>query len=649
MVAPLAKVPGVRVVSLMKETTEEEREAAGAADVGGTAWADFAEAAAVFANLDLVISVDTAAAHLAGALGLPVWIALPSAPDMRWGLKREDSPWYPTARLFRQQRRGEWEPMFVRIADELGVLLRRGLRPARAVGKSSVAEALHSGGLALLREGKPEEAAAYLKDAVRLDPDGAPIRLNLGVALAQLRRLDEAVVEFRKHIELDPRSALGHANLGLAHVQSLRYAEAAEVLEVAARLDPKAAEVHNHLGIALTQLGREEEAAEAYARAIELRPNYHATHTNRGNLLRTQGRLEEALDCYEEALRLCPSEPDIYNNRGIAYDGLRQMDRAMADYEQALALNPAHAETHFNLALALLLQDNYERGLEEYEWRWRRLGHGMHPRNIPAWDGTITPGKRLLVWPEQGLGDVLQCCRFAVLLAERGMRVFVQAPASLVRLLRSMRGVAGVVGPEEGLPAVDAHAPVMSLPRLWGMKRLDDAPAPVPYLSAHDEMVAACRERVRAGASLVVGVAWRGNPGYAGDRTRSAPADAFACLEKLPDVRIVSLMKEGRPDERDAAGAADVGAEGWTDFAEAAAVVANLDLVISVDTAVAHLAGALGQPVWIALPYAPDWRWGLGREDSPWYPTSRLFRQERRGEWEPVFGHMADELGRLRR
>jgi tetratricopeptide (TPR) repeat protein len=647
LMAPQAKVPGVRLVSLMKETTDAEREAAGAADIGGADWADFAEAAAAFVNLDLVISVDTAAAHLAGALGLPVWIALPSAPDMRWGLGREDSPWYPTARLFRQQRRAEWGAVFERIADELGVLVRRGLRPAQTVGKSSVAEALHSRGLALLGEGKPEEAASYLKDAVRLKPDAAPMRLNLGVALAQLRRLDDAAREFRKNVELDADSALGHANLGLAYVQSSRYAEAVEVLQVAARLDPKSADVHNHLGIALAQLGREEEAARAYARAIELRPRYHAPHTNLGNLLRSQGRLEESLACYEEALRLCSSEPDIYNNRGIAYDALQQTDRALADYDRALALNPAHAETHFNRALALLLQDDYPRGLEEYEWRWRRPGRGMPEFSVPAWDGSPAPGMALLMWSEQGLGDVIHCCRFAPLLAERGMRVFVQAPAPLVALLRSLRGLAGVLGPGEPLPKLDAHAPVMSLPRLWGMKRLDDAPGPVPYLTSDAAAVTACREKVRAGARLVVGVAWRGNPTHAGDRNRSVPAAAFAPLARVPGVRVVSLMKEVRSEEREAAGAADIGGADWADFAEAAAAFVNLDLVISVDTAAAHLAGALGVPIWIALPSAPDWRWGLGRQDSPWYPAARLFRQERHGEWGPVFARLADELARL--
>jgi tetratricopeptide (TPR) repeat protein len=630
--APLAGIAGARVVSLMKEATDEERAAAQAADIGATAWTDFAEAAAAFVNLDLVISVDTAAAHLAGALALPVWIALPSAPDMRWGLGRDDSPWYPTARLFRQERRADFAPVFARIVDELGLLVRRGLRPRQSVGKSALAESLQARGLALLGEGRKEEAVTYLRDAVRLKPKSPAMRLNLGVAFAQIRKLDDALREFRKNVELDPDSALGHANLGLAYIQANRHAEAIDVLEKAARLDAGSADVFNHLGIALAQLGRDEEAAGAYARAIEIRPGYHAPHTNLGNLLRSQGKLEAALACYEEALRLCPTEPDIYNNRAIAYDSMRETERALADYDHALALDPAHAETRFNRALALLLQDDYVRGLEEYEWRWRRPGRGMADFGVPLWDGCIVSGKRLLIWSEQGLGDVIHCCRFAALLAERGMEIFVQAPPALVRLLRSLRGVAGVLGKGEPAPAVDAHAPIMSLPRLWGMKRLDDAPGPVPYLSADAALSAACRDRVRGGAKVVVGVCWRGNPQYAGDRTRSAPAAVFAPLADVPGVRLVSLMKEATAAECEAARAAPVGP--WADFAETAAVLANLDLVISVDTAAVHLAGALGVPVWIALPLAPDWRWGLGRSDSPWYPTARLFRQERRGDWD---------------
>ncbi len=645
--APLAKIPGVRVVSLMKEASSDECTTAAAEDIGAAAWSDFAEAAASFVNLDLIVSVDTAAAHLAGALGLPLWLALYSSPDMRWGLGRDDSPWYPTARLFRQQRRAEWGPVFARIVEEFGALVRHQLRPSQAVGKSSPAEALHNKGLALLQEGKIQEAVICLEDAVHFKPDSAPLRLNLGVAHAQVKRLDQAIVHFRKAVELHPASALGHANLGLAYVQSSRFAEAAEVLEIAARLDSESADVHNHLGIAQAQLGREEEAARSYARAIELRPKFHATHTNLGNLRRSQGRLEEALTCYDEALRLCPSEPDIYNNRAIAYDALKQTERALADYDRALALDPAHAETRFNRALALLLQDNYPRGLEEYEWRWRRPGRGMPDWDVPLWDGVMAPGKKLWIWSEQGLGDVLHCCRFAPVLARQGMQVFFQAPAALVRVLQTMDGVADVFGPRDPIEALDAHVPVMSLPRLCGMKRLDDAPKNVPYLRVDESIRQACRERVRGAADFVVGLAWRGNPQYAGDRARSALPSAFAGLARIAGIRLVSLIKEATAAECAEAGALDVGAADWNDFADAAAAFANLDLIISVDTAAAHLAGALGLPVWIALPSAPDWRWGLARDDSPWYPTARLFRQETRGDWEGISRRIVEEAKRL--
>jgi hypothetical protein len=266
---------------------------------------------------------------------------------------------------------------------------------------------------------------------------------------------------------------------------------------------------------------------------------------------------------------------------------------------------------------------------------------------VPLWDGAITPGKTLLVWPEQGLGDVIHCCRFAALIAEKGMRVLVQVPVPLVPLLRTLRAVTGVMGPGEAVAGLDAHAPIMSLPRFCGMTRLDDAPGPIPYLDADLTAAQACRERVRAGAALVIGIAWRGNPDYAGDRLRSAPPAAFASLADIPGVRLVSLMPGASPADREAARAADIGADGWADFAAAAAAVVNLDLVVSVDTAAAHLAGALGVPVWILLPSAPDWRWGLTREDAPWYPTARLFRQGDRDQWEPVVARLVDELARL--
>ena len=277
-----------------------------------------------------------------------------------------------------------------------------------------------------------------------------------------------------------------------------------------------------------------------------------------------------------------------------------------------------------------------------------RIGPGRHAHwGRPLWDGSDPVGRTILLWGEQGLGDTLQFCRYAALLASRGATPLLCVPELLVRLLRTVPGVTGVESSSDRLPPFACHAPLMSFMRLFQMRSLDDAPAPVPYLSADPVASAACRERVRAGASLVVGVVWRGNPQYAGDKIRSVPPDLLAPLAKIPGVRLVSLMKETTEEERQATGAADIGGTDWADFAEAAAAFTNLDLVISVDTAAAHLAGALALPAWIALPSAPDMRWGVQREDSPWYPTARLFRQQKRADWGPVFARIADELSIL--
>ena len=320
---------------------------------------------------------------------------------------------------------------------------------------------------------------------------------------------------------------------------------------------------------------------------------------------------------------------------------------AVASYSRALELKPDYPDAYLNRALGRLLLDDYEGGLEDYEWRWRRPGRGMSNWGRPLWDGNDPVGRTLLLWGEQGLGDTIHYCRYAVLLKLRGATPILCVQEPLVRLLRTLPGVGPVVSSAEKLPPFSAHAPLMSGPRLFGMRSLNEAPAPVPYLTADPAAAAECRDPVRRGAKLVVGVVWRGNPHYAGDRIRSVKPELVAPLAQIPGVRLVSLMKGAAPEELAAAGAADIGGEGWADFADTAAVVVNLDLVVSVDTAAAHLAGALGVPVWIALPSAPDMRWGLGREDSPWYPTARLYRQQRRGDWKSVFSRMIDELGVL--
>jgi hypothetical protein len=319
----------------------------------------------------------------------------------------------------------------------------------------------------------------------------------------------------------------------------------------------------------------------------------------------------------------------------------------------ALRLDPQSASTHWNRALALLQGGDYARGWPEYEWRWRRPG--ARPRlstDRPAWDGRPLEGRTILLWCEQGLGDAIQFARYAPRVQRQGGRVLLQCPGILRALFRTLPGVEAVLAEGEALPAFDVHAPLLSLPALLGTT-LATVPAEVPYLSADPALVGAWRKKLAAVPGLRVGVAWQGNPHHKWDRHRSVHLAAFAPLARVGGVRLVSLQKGPGAEQLAALRGRlpvvdfgdDLGASG--PYPDTAALMRGLDLVVTVDTATAHLAGALGVPVWVPLSTIVDWRWLLGREDSPWYPTMRLFRQAQLGDWGPVFARLAEELRAL--
>jgi hypothetical protein len=319
----------------------------------------------------------------------------------------------------------------------------------------------------------------------------------------------------------------------------------------------------------------------------------------------------------------------------------------------ALRLDPQSASTHWNRALALLQGGDFERGWREYEWRWQRAG--AQPRvstDRPPWDGRPLDGRAILLWCEQGLGDALQFARYAPLVQRHGGRVLLQCPGLLRALFRTLPGVDHLLTEGEALPSFDVHAPLLSLPALVGTT-LATVPAEVPYLSADPARVEAWRQRLAAVPGLRVGVAWQGNPHHKWDRHRSVPLTAFAPLARVTGVRLVSLQKgpgaEQLPALKDRLRVVDFGDEFGASgpYPDTAALMRCLDLVVTVDTATAHLAGALAVPVWVPLSTIVDWRWLLGRQDSPWYPSMRLFRQTQLGDWAPVFDRMAEELRAL--
>ncbi len=426
---------------------------------------------------------------------------------------------------------------------------------------------------------------------------------------------------------------------------ALRRGAGATALEIR----PKYAEAHNNRGNTLQELKRFDEALESFERALEIRPDYAEAHNNRGNTLQKLGRFDEALEGYERAVAIRADYAEAFNNRGNALQELVRFDEALASYERALAIRPDYAACHVNRAFLLLQTGRFAEGWQGYEWR-RKIDSGgtARPLSGPEWTGGDTNVERLLFYSEQGLGDTIQFSRFACSVAASGKEVLLEVQPSLGGLLDGLEGVK-VIRNGAVLPEHDAELPLMSLPHVLGTTP-ETMPGNLPYLFAEPARVEAWAKRLPAG-QFRVGIVWQGKSTADIDIGRSIPLRAFARLCRIPGLTLISLQKYDGAEQlahlppgmtvETLEAEFDAGSDA---FLDCAAVMMNLDLVISSDTAAAHLAGALGRPVWIVLKHVPDWRWMMDREDTPWYPTARLFRQARRGDWDEVFERIAGEL-----
>jgi Flp pilus assembly protein TadD len=454
-------------------------------------------------------------------------------------------------------------------------------------------------------------------------------------------------------VRADPQQAEALSLLGLICQAQGRLAEAVCCYRQALRLRPDDAALQGNLGVALARQGRLSEALASFRRAVRLKPEDAQAHCNLGNALREAGKLGQAVACLRQALRLQPDYAEAHNNLGLALTEQGKLDEALVHLEQALTLKPDFVEAHCNRAYVWLLKGDWERGWPEYEWRWKRLA--APPRSLPQplWDGSPLQGRTILLHAEQGLGDTIQFIRYAALVKRRGGTVLVECQPALVPLLTGCAGIDGLFARGSALPDFDVQAPLLSLPRILGTT-LATVPTEVPYLTAEAGLVDFWRWELRAWPGFRIGIAWQGSPAHQADRCRSVPLAQFAPLARLPGVRLVSLQKG--PGREQLAGFSarhalvDLGNrldETAGAFRDTAAVMKNLDLVISADTAVAHLAGALAVPAWVVLPFHADWRWLHGRDESPWYPTLRLFRQDKPGDWEGVFHRLVVAVTRL--
>ena len=486
-------------------------------------------------------------------------------------------------------------------------------------------DALHMLGVYSFQTGDLATAHRLITQALRVRPDAAAAHVHLSAVLQKQGRLQEALLAIQQALHLEPDNALALNNgATLLSADLKRPAEALPLLERALRLNDGDATAWNGMGYALIELRRLDEALLCLERALQLQPGFALALYNQGNALQLQNRLEEA----------------------------------MRSYDAALAQQPDMVDAHFGQSACRLLAGDLQAGFQQYEWRWRKPAYQSIAQQYthPVWLGDAPlQGKTLLVHAEQGLGDTLHMARYVPQLIAQGARVILRVQPALVPLLAAMADMSGaagwpgvtVIGDSEALPPHDFRTPLMSLPLAFGTS-LDTIPAGATYVQADPMRASQWRARlgVAVGGAPRVGLAWAGNPKHDNDAARSLPlqtmhrllstgCDFIALQRDLSAVDRVLLARE--PAIRSYA------AE-QTDFAGTAALVAQLDLVICVDTSIAHLAGAMGKPVWLLLPYAPDWRWMLGREDSPWYPTMRLFRQQRAGDWDEVLQRVAAAL-----
>jgi tetratricopeptide (TPR) repeat protein len=528
-----------------------------------------------------------------------------------------------------------------------------------------------------------DEAVENYQRAIRLQPYAAVVHVHLGSLYEELDAPDKAIASYETAVRVEPNRPEAYVRLARVHKQrgDLRaaesffrqaiqrapgvaelYFELANVLQIAGRLDdavecyrkalelkPDYPEADCNLGNALRERGEWDEAVALLQRAVERRPDFAAPMSNLGAVLQDLGRLDEARTCFERALAIEPTRPEVLLNLGIISKDQGRVEEALGWYERALAAQPGYAQALCSRGTARLSLGQFAEGWADYEHRVQCRQYNTLRLPQPRWDGSPLGDRRLLVHGEQGFGDQMQFLRYLPLVRERVGHVTLVVDEPLVPLF-DQSGY-GPVGPKlSPLPPFDVHVPLMGLPHVFGTT-LDTVPADIPYLSAEQARVERWRGEVEKYPGLRVGIAWQGRPQYHGDRLRSVPLACFEPLSCVEGVRLISLQKvygteqlaevAGRFEVIDLAASLDVGGEAFLDIA---AAMKSLDLVISCDTAIAHLAGALGVRVWVALVHAPDWRWMLGRDDSPWYPTMRLFRQSQPRQWSDVFARMAAEL-----
>ena len=548
------------------------------------------------------------------------------------------------------------KPDYVEVHNNMGIAFKDQGDQEKAIKsfkqaieiKPDFYEAYNNIGVVLKDQGDQEKAIENYEHAVKIKPDYVEAYYNMGNAFKTQGKLEEAIEAYNKAVSIDPDYFKAYNNLGNSLRERGKLEDSIDAFNKALIVNPDYAETHNNMGITLQEMGKLQEAIEAYNKAVLINPKYAEGYNNMGNTFRNQEKLEESLGAYSKALSINPNYADAYNNMGNSLREIGKLEEAIEAYNKALSIKHDYADIYWNLSLINHLRGNLIDGFELYEYRLKKEEITVRPARIPfKWDGKQSlRGKHFLVYEEQGLGDTIQFCRYLPLLEEKGAKVSFKVKSKLHQLLGTLKTKADFLSEMPLDERIDFESPLLSLPYLFGTS-LSTIPGQNPYLYAQEDVFKTWKKTL-SGDTFKIGICWQGSKRPL-DIGRSFPLSLFEGISKIPTVELINLHKgEGNKQlEEISFLLTTLGSQfdsGPDSFIDTAAVMMNCDLIITSDTAVAHLAGALGCQTWVALKYIPDWRWMLDRTDSPWYPTIKLYRQKIRGEWIDVFKKMEKNL-----
>jgi tetratricopeptide (TPR) repeat protein len=516
------------------------------------------------------------------------------------------------------------------------------------------ADAYYNLGTILQDNKRYDEAISCYKKSLQLNPNDVDAYYNLARVLQEKEQFDEAITCYKKALQINPNLADAYNNIGTILIENEQFDEALTNCQKAFYLNPNLPDVHNNLGIINKEKGKLDEAIFYCQKALQLDSRFYKAYHNLANIQCKKQQFDKAVTYSQQALEINPNDDEVHVGLGAAFCGKGQLNTGINCYKKAIQINSNNANTHFSMSCAFLLSGDFKQGWQEYEWRWKSKDylkyncfHKPDDFSQPILKGLDIAGQTVFIYAEQGLGDEIQFIRYVPLVVQLGANVVIECHKELYGLLQSIEGIKHLIVQGEQLPEFDIQCPLLTLPLVFNTT-LENIPTKVPYLSVNPILTQKWKDKIQQDNSkLKVGLVWQGNPKHKNDMNRSIPFNYFSPFSKFTDITFYSLQK-GKGSEQSKNLPVGIKfidlTEEINDFSDTAALIENLDLTISVDTSVVHLAGALGKPIWTLLPFSPDWRWMLTRKDSPWYPTMRLFRQPSPGDWNSVIKKVAEEL-----